>query len=235
VETLKPLEPTLTQDAELAYVYGVSLVQVAERKQAEKLFESLSTHNPKSAAARSYAGQGFTLLEAYERSLKEFRAAAELDPRMQQVHYNAGQSLIRLNRLPDAEAQFRAELLLNPEDVTAKYHLAYVLLEQKKETATARALLRSIVSARPQYADAQYQLGKSLIDLGEVNQAIEHLEMAARSEPSKEYIHYQLSIAYRRASRGPDADRELQLYKELKASNRNRELPGNMGTKPDVP
>ena len=91
------------------------------------------------------------------------------------------------------------------------------------------------MAVSPQYADARYQLGKALIDQGEVTQAIEHLEVAARAEPSKAYIHYQLSIAYRRASRDTDADRELQIYKELKAIDRNRELPGNMGSKQNAP
>lgn len=235
VETLRPLEPRITADPELAYLYGVSLIQVAEHKEARKLFESLSAQNPKSAQARFYAAQGFAMLEDYDRALKEFRSAAELDPKMLQVHYNAGQSLIRLNRLEDAEREFRAELVLNSADITAKYHLAYVLLEQKQQTAAAVALLRETVAVRPQYADAQYQLGKTLIDQGEVNEAIEHLEIAARAEPSKDYIHYQLSIAYRRASRNADADRELQLYRALKASNRNRELPGNMGARQNVP
>jgi tetratricopeptide (TPR) repeat protein len=235
VDTLKPLEATITADPELAYIYGVSLIQLAEHKQAGKLFENLSAQNPKSALTRLYAGQGFAMLEGYELALKEFRSAAELDPKMLQVHYNAGQSLIRLNRLEDAEREFRAELLLNSADVTAKYHLAYVLLEQKQQTAAALALLREIVAVRPQYADAQYQLGKTLIDQGELNKAIEHLEIAARADPTRDYVHYQLSIAYRRASRNADADRELQLYRELKASNRNRESPGNMGTKQNAP
>jgi tetratricopeptide (TPR) repeat protein len=175
------------------------------------------------------------MLEDYDRALTEFRSAAELDPKMLQVHYYAGQSLIRLNRLEDAEREFRAELLLNSEDVTAKYHLAYVLLEQKQQTAAALALLRETVAVRPQYADAQYQLGKTLIEQGEVNEGIGHLEIAALAEPSRDYIHYQLSIAYRRAARTADADHQLQLYRELKASDRNRELPRKIGTKQNVP
>lgn len=235
VETLKLLETTITQDPELAYIYGVSLIQVAQQKEAEKLFERISAQNPKSALTHFYAGQGFAMLEDYNRALKEFRNASELDSKMLQVHYNAGQSLIRLNRLEEAEREFRAELLLNSEDVTAKYHLAYVLLEQKQKTTAALALLREAVAVRPQYADAQYQLGKTLLDQGQVNEGIEHLELAARAEPSRDYVHYQLSIAYRRASRNADADRELQLYRELKASHRNSELPGDLGFKPNVP
>jgi tetratricopeptide (TPR) repeat protein len=235
VETLKPLEPKIVTDAELAYIYGLSLMQLSEHKRAGILFQRLAAQSPKDALTRFYAAQGFVMLQDYQLALQEFRLAAELDPKMLQVHYNAGQTLIRLNQLADAEREFRAELLLSPADVTAKYHLAYVLLERKQDIPNALTLLRETVADRPQYGDAQYLLGKTLIGLGDLNEGIEHLEMAARAEPSKDYIHYQLSIAYRRASRITEAERSLELYRTLKASNRNRALPENGGAKPNVP
>lgn len=235
-EALRPLEFTLTDDPELAYTYGVALVQLAEHRRAASLFARLAAQHPREPQARFYAAQGFAMVEDYEEALKELRSVAALEPKMPQVHYNAGQSLIRLNRLEEAEQEFRQELRLNPSDGISKYHLAYVLLELKRHTPEAIALLREAVGARPDYADARYQLGKALVEQGEMKEAIEQLEMAARAEPSKDYIHYQLSIAYRRAARVADADRELQLYRESKASNRSRALPqGSTGAKPDVP
>ncbi len=236
VATLKSLELTLTSDPELAYAYGVSLVQMADQKTAADLFARLAAQYPKSPQARFYAAQGFVMVEDYERALQEFRGVSELDPKMLEVHYDAGQSLIRLNRPEEAETQFRQELLLNPSDVRAKYHLAYVLLERKQQTGEALTLLREAVAARPDYADARYQLGKALIEQGDVTEAIRQLEIAAHIEPNREYIHYQLSIAYRRTSRIAEAERELQFYRDLKASNRSREpQPGTMGAKQNVP
>jgi tetratricopeptide (TPR) repeat protein len=233
VETLRPLEPSIADDAELAYAYAISLVQLADDKSASAVFARLSARHPKDAQARAYAGQGFMLVGDYERALAEFRAAAAIDPRAPQAHYNAGQSLIRLNRLDEAEREFRQELSLSPSDEASKYHLAYVLLEQKREAAEALGLLREVVAARPDYADARYQLGKALGERGDVAGAIENLEAAARAEPKKDYVHYQLSIAYRRASRTVEAERELELYKELKAANRSRE--GATEARPDAP
>jgi tetratricopeptide (TPR) repeat protein len=235
VETLKPLEAALTDDPELAYFYGVSLVQLDEHAAAAVLFERLASRHQRSAGPRFYAAQGFMMTGDYERALKEFRGVSELEPGTSQAHYNAGQSLIRLNRPEEAEREFREELRLNPADEKAKYHLAYVLLERKQQTAEALALLREALAARPDYADARYQLGKSLVEQGDLKEAIEHLEAASRVEPAKDYIRYQLSLAYRRASRIADADRELQLYRELKASNRNTESPVNPGSKQNVP
>jgi hypothetical protein len=64
-----------------------------------------------------------------------------------------------------------------------------------------------------------------LLDAGQVKPAIEHLEAAARLSPDIDYIHYQLQVAYRKDDRMADAERELQLYKDVKAKNRDKQLP----------
>ena len=234
VETLKPIEMTLAQDAELAYFYGISLVALERQPEAAAVFARLAEANPKSGQARFYAAQGWVLVGDYERAVKEFRVVAALDSTIPQARYNAGQSLIRLNRLDEAEKEFRQELLINPNDELSKYSIAYTLLERKTNIDEAIALLRQAVAARFDYADARYQLGKALIEKGDVKEAVEQLESAAASDPKKDYIHYQLSIAYRRNQRAADAERALKTYRELKDANR-REKPAGMGNKTDVP
>jgi len=220
VATLTPVEQQLAKDVELGYFFGVSLVQLQARDRAVVLFNRLSDQNPRDAQARFYAAQGFVLLGDYARALKEFAAVAVLDRQMKQVHYNAGQALIRMNRMDEAEKEFRQELQLDPSDTLSKYHLAFTMLERNIQSDEVVRLLNEAVEARPDYADAHYQLGKIYIGKGDVDNAIAHLETAVQSDPKKEYIHYQLSIAYRRAKRTADADRELKIYSDLKAANR---------------
>lgn len=224
--TLEPIEAQLKDDAELAYFYGISLIQSNRNKDADAFFSRLVEQNPKNVQVRFYGAQGFVSLGNYERALKEFRAVAAIDSQMPRVHYNAGQTLIRLNRLDEAEKEFRQELQLNPTDETSKYHLAFTLLERKIQTDEAVNLLNQAIAARPDYADALYQLGKTYLEKGEIDKAIDHLERAVRSDGGKDYAHYQLSIAYRRASRTADADRELKVYRELKAANRQTGIQG---------
>jgi len=73
-----------------------------------------------------------------------------------------------------------------------------------------------------------------LMARGEVEEALQQLQTAANLEPKKEYIHYQLSIAYRRASRIEEADRALKAYSDLKAQNRNAN-PANPGNRKNEP
>jgi len=94
------------------------------------------------------------------------------------------------------------------------------MLERNMQTDEVVRLLNEAIEARPDYADAHYQLGKIDLGKGDIDNAIGQLETAAQADPKREYIHYQLSIAYRRAKRPTDADRELKIYSDLKAANR---------------
>ena len=60
-------------------------------------------------------------------------------------------------------------------------------------------------------ADAQYQLGKTLLEQGKTKEAIPHLQAAAKLNPSLDDVHNQLQIAYRKAGRTAEADREAKL------------------------
>ena len=233
VATLKPIELGISKDAELTYFYGVSLIQLHLKKEAAAVFSRLSEQNIGNTGARYQAAQGFVFVGDYERAVKEYRAVAELDPQMKNVHYNTGQTLIRMNRLEDAEKEFRKELQVDPTDAASKYHLAYTMLERNIQTDEVVSLLNDAIRYRPDYADAHYQLGKIYIGKGQNDTAIDHLETAVRYEPKKDYIHYQLSIAYRRASRIADAERELKIFRDLKASNRQVSAPS--GIKENVP
>jgi tetratricopeptide (TPR) repeat protein len=102
--------------------------------------------------------------------------------------------------------------------------LAYAYLLQSERDKSLE-LLRAVVAADPDHADAQYQLGKILLEEGKIDEATRHLEQAERAAPEKDYVHYQLQAAYRKAARLQDADRELALYKQAKARTLGRKPP----------
>jgi len=235
VETLKPLAAAITDDAELAYFYGVSLVKLQRNQEAETVFNKLAQSSQKNPETLTYAAQGFMFLGDYQRAVKEFRTVSALAPQMPKANFFIGQSLIRLNRYDEAEKAFQQELQINPADESSKYHLALTLIERKIRIDEAMRLLNEAIALRSDYADAHYQLGKIYNERGETEKAIERLEAAANSDSKKDYIHYQLSIAYRKASRQTDSDRELKLYQELKSANRKLESLTPMGSDKNVP
>ncbi len=80
--------------------------------------------------------------------------------------------------------------------------------------------MKELTNSHPTHAQAQYQLGKALLEEGETVAAVTHLEQAEQNDPSPDYIHYQLQAAYRKAGRIEDADRELRIYREIKSRSR---------------
>ncbi len=229
VETLKPMETALMSDAELAYFYGISLIQLKRNQEAIPIFNKLAEISQKSPDALFYAAQGYMILGDYGRAVKEFRTVIALAPKTAKANYFIGQSLIRLNRYDEAESAFTAELTLDPNDVLSKYHLALTLIERKIEPEKTMSILEETINLKPDYADARYQLGKIYLEKGEIQKAVEQLEAAVSADTTKDFIHYQLSIAYRKMSRKEDADRELKRYQELKAAIRKVDAP--MGNK----
>ncbi|NNF00560.1 MAG: tetratricopeptide repeat protein [Pyrinomonadaceae bacterium] len=229
VAVLKPINTEVTNDPELAYFYCISLIQLKRNKDAAIILDALAKSAQQNPGALNYAAQGFMILSDYERAVKEFGRVLALSPETAKANYFIGQSLMRLNRLAEAEEAFSRELEINPADPLSKYHLALTLIERKIETDRAVKTLEEAVDLKYDYADALYQLGKISLEKGENQKAIERLERAVSADAGKDYIHYQLSIAYRKASRKADADRELKLYQKLKSEKRKSDNPLPMG------
>ncbi|PYX95904.1 MAG: hypothetical protein DMG71_07740 [Acidobacteria bacterium] len=84
-------------------------------------------------------------------------------------------------------------------------------------------LLREVIRQDPKHGDAYYQLGKLQLEQGNTQEAISNLEVGTRLSPDRDYIHYQLALAYRRESRAEDAEREMKAYQALKNRQRGRD------------
>ena len=206
------------RDPRAAYSWAFSLARTGQQQHANEIAARLMTAGLP-AEALDLVCHVFLDTEAYEQSLRCFRQVTVADASIKLAHYGAGESLIRLDRPAEAVPELRQELALRPGDANVESSLAFALL-QTSDKAEARGLLESAVASDPTHARAQYQLGKLLLDGGDVAGALPHLEAAERSDPSPDYVHYQLQVAYRKAGRAADADREAAVYREIKAKAR---------------
>jgi tetratricopeptide (TPR) repeat protein len=168
--------------------------------------------------------QLWTDLGDSDHAVADYRRALAIDPALRYAHYKAGLVWLRSGKPADAQKEFEAELAIYPDDANSRYNLGFAHLQQGHNDP-AREMFESVIARDPNHANAQYQLGKMLLDGGQNKSAIEHLEAAARLSPEIDYIHYQLQVAYRKDNRLADADRELQIYKDVKARNRDKQLP----------
>ncbi len=220
-KTFSPLGVRGMQDSSVGYAWAASLARTSELKKATEVLGEFEKENHANTDGSLLIGQLWIEIGDYARAVDILHRALQSDPSLRKAHYFAGQADIRWEHWPEAADEFRAELKVEPTDVEAKYNLGFVYLQQSRVDDAAE-LFQQVLSAQPHHANAHYQLGKILLDRGQLKEAVDHLETAARLSPQTDYMHYQLQAAYRKAQRDADADRELGIYKELKAQQRER-------------
>jgi tetratricopeptide (TPR) repeat protein len=232
-ETLAPLGSEAFKQPGVAYAWAASLVRINRYPQAEKILTQIESQSLPSDLYILVA-QSWSQMGNYPRAVATCHKALESNPQLLRAHFLAGVALIREDRPADAAEEFRAELRLAPEDTSAQYHLAFVLL-QLSHTDEAVQLLRSVLARDPNHPEANYELGTQLLIAGHKEESIPYLETAARLKPQLEAVHYQLQSAYRAVGRKEDADREVKIYREMKAKSRNITLPPPRDSKAAAP
>jgi Flp pilus assembly protein TadD len=85
--------------------------------------------------------------------------------------------------------------------------------------------MREIIRLRPDYAEAHYELGKTLLLQGKVAEAVERLETAVKLKPDTAYAHYQLGRAYLAAGRKAEGENHIEISNRLKAKERGQSNP----------
>jgi tetratricopeptide (TPR) repeat protein len=223
VRTIAPLGDRAVHDTALGYAWAASLVRLGELVPATKILEEYEKADL-SLDSIMLVGQLWLDMADYAHAVAAFHRALDRDPYVARAHYFAGLAQLHWSHVNEAIAEFNAALKLAPDDPDAKIGMGYVYMQQAK-SAEAMELFRSVIASHPENGNAHYQLGKLLLEAGNVREAVNELETAARAFPERDYVHYQLQAAYRKDSRTAEADRELQIYKELKAKNRAATVP----------
>jgi tetratricopeptide (TPR) repeat protein len=221
--TIAPLGELAARDPALAYPWAASLARQGKLKESAAVAERVEKERLAPEHLLILA-QLWTDLGDSDRAVSDYHRALEIDPALRYAHYKAGLVWLRSGKPADAQKEFEAELEKYSDDANTRYNLGFAHLQQGHNDA-AREMFESAIALDPDHANAQYQLGKMLLDAGQVKPAIEHLEIAARQSPEIDYVHYQLQVAYRKDNRLADADRELEIYKDVKARNRDKQLP----------
>jgi tetratricopeptide (TPR) repeat protein len=219
-QTFAPLGARGMHDSQTGYAWAASLAHTGDMKNASEVLAAFESET-RPDDTLLLIGQLWTEIGDYARAISTLQRSLASNPSLAKAHFYSGLAYIRWEHWPEAAKAFQSELNLSPGDPDAQYHLGFVYMQQSK-TDEAATLFRQVVAAHPDYFNAQYQLGKILLDKGQASDAVGYLEAAARLQPQTDYLHYQLQAAYRKENRIADADRELEIYKQIKAASRDR-------------
>ncbi len=192
---------------------------------ASHVYSDLSTHAserllevaPSSYQAHQLNAEVLELQEKYSDAEEEYRKVLALNPRLPGIHYRLGRLLLAGQRdapvLDAARREFEEELKIDPGSGVADYELGEMAREARRWDEAIMRFTRAL-KLDPQFAEAAIGLGKSLVSAGRAGEAIAPLEAAVKLEPANPVAHYQLSFAYRRVGREPEAEKELAAYRQ---------------------
>ncbi|MGH9310762.1 MAG: tetratricopeptide repeat protein [Vicinamibacterales bacterium] len=186
-----------------------------------------------SAPKQLYAVRGIlrAQLGELDEAQADFEHVSQLEPRQSGAVAGLSLTLQQTGRTEQSIAILREQAKARPNDDAVNVMLAQALMRgafDERSVAEARAALTRAMLAAPRRAITHTELGKLHLKTGEVEKAIEQLQLAVDLDPSDKTPTYHLLVALRRAGRHDEArtlaTRVRELLDEEKASEiaRNR-------------
>jgi tetratricopeptide (TPR) repeat protein len=134
-------------------------------------------------------------------------------PETPNLHFAYGAFL--LGEEPDlALEELQKELKISPNHSLALLSIAFEYI-RRSDFATARIWAEKAVAAEPGDFVARKALGQVLLEQGEVDAAIQQLEIGVKLASDSPVLHFQLAKAYQKAGRSAEAERERAEFTRL--------------------
>lgn len=154
---------------------------------AVEVLESLSKSNSDVPTIHISLGDIYRFQEKFEAATAAYeRAIALLEARGAKqwfAYYVRGISQERMGQWPEAEADFRRALAINPEQPQVLNYLGYTLVEEETKLDEALGMIERAVAIEPDSGYIVDSLGWALYRLGRYDEAIIHMERAVELEP----------------------------------------------------
>ena len=210
VATLRQLAPTDTDILYTAYRIHADL--------AGESMLSLSMLAPKSARMHQVMAQEMARQGNIEGAIAHYREAVKMDPRLPGLRFELAEALNLSSSAADqeqVEKEYRAALSDNAFDEKAECRLGEIAL-RAGDLQGALARYKRALELRPNDAEANLGIGKTLGQLNRPSEAEPYLKRSAQLEPFTANTHYRLSLVYRATGRSADAQKELAEFQRLK-------------------
>jgi tetratricopeptide (TPR) repeat protein len=174
--------------------------------------------DPKSWRVHQVLAQTDAESEHHEEAVAEYLEAIKLAPMQPGLHEELGSEYRILVKLPEAEAAFRRELEIDPNNVLAQYKLGVMAVE-KGDAAEGKKLIEEALKEKPGLLNADYNLGRAEMLLGNDTAAAEDFKRATQSNSEPEIIRqswYQLGTVLRRMHHTEEAQQAFRTFQKLK-------------------
>ena len=167
---------------------------------AIEVAEALARSNPELPFVHAKLGDVLREQQRYEPAFKAYSAALDVygpeDANRWLVLYARAITAHALDDWPQAETDFRAALVLRPDQPQVLNYLGYSLVERGEKLDEALEMIETAVAARPDNGAIVDSLGWVLFQLGRYDEAVVHMERAASLEAVDPIVNDHLGDVY---------------------------------------
>jgi tetratricopeptide (TPR) repeat protein len=174
--------------------------------------------NPAEAARLNNLGAAYMNQQLFEKGLKSFEQAAELDPKLSIARLNEGIAFLNLQKIDEAKAAFEDALKQDPKNPYAWYNLG-LLAKNTGDAEAAIDAFHHVVELDASDADTWYFLGASYVQAKQFPQAIEAFQHALQLNPLHASAEFGLSRAYQQST---DIDHAREHLKKFQYITQNK-------------
>ena len=174
--------------------------------------------NPAEAARLNNLGAAYMNQQLFEKALKSFQEASELDPNLTMAKLNEGIALLNLQKIDEAKTLLEDALKQDPKNPYAWYNLG-LFAKNTGDAPAAIEAFRHVVEIDPNDADTWYFLGTAYVQAKQFPQAIDAFQHALQLNPLHASAEFGLSRAYQQSA---DIDHAREHLKKFQYITQNK-------------
>ena len=215
VEALLVLNREFPHDPDVLYSTTHFYSELASRAAQE-----LAATAPTSHQAEQLEAEAFESQQNWDRAIAEYKKILEQDPKVPGIHYRLGRIFLSKSQpeVDNAKAEFDEELKIDADNASAEFMLGEIARQAGRWDEAVGHFSRAC-KLDEGFQEGYLALGMSLNSAGKFSEAIAPLQSYIKMQPGDPAGHYQLATAYARTGHKPEADREMELQREMSEKN----------------
>jgi len=219
------MSPTFENQYALAQAY----LALLDKEDAAKVFARLQSKFADTAQMHMNFGLAYWIADFPEEAIPEFKKTLARDSKFPDAHYTLGASYLKRSgdtAYPAAEAEFRKELAIHPDDFFSYYELGYLamsrheLAEAERDLTRAAALNPNSDDVFLLLGDLDSQLGKSAEEETALRRAIHLCVDPSRNHYQIRGAHYELGLLLVQQGKAEEGKKELRIAQDMLLQNR---------------
>ncbi len=188
--------------------------------------------NPDSPVAHELQGELQENLRNLNAAQQEYELAVKEAPDKPGTHEHLGNIFWIQDLWPQAEVEYRAELVNDGANCRVQWKLADSILNANESQEEAMKFLETAVARCPDLMQARVDRARALVGLGRAPEALDDLLLAEKADADEPTIHFLLEKVYRAEGKNAEATAEREAFGML--IEKGKRIPNSAGSSENI-